>query len=105
MKSVDSIASTRSRSTTVAFTPRASVVPVARARERDLGVVREKRRDEIGRRHDDAVLRTDDRVIAILAVDRETAVAALEPANRAFVAEIPAPIPLQEISADGAHRA
>ena len=77
----------------------------ARAREGDLGVVREKRGDEIRRRHDDAVLRTDDRVIPILAVDRETAVAALEPANRALVAEIPAPVALQEIPADGAHRA
>src|SRR5213082_201276 len=76
-----------------------------RAGERDLRVVGEERGHEIGRRHDHALLCTDDRVVAILTVDGEAAAAALEPADRALVAEIPAPIPLQQVPADGAHRA
>ena len=77
----------------------------ARAGERDLGVVRDERRDEVRWRDHDALLCADDRVIAVLAVDRETACPALEPARRALVAEVPTPIALQQVPADRAHRA
>src|SRR4029077_13325736 len=69
---------------------------------RDRGVVRDEGGHQIGRRYAHALLRADDRVVAILTVDRETAVAALEPADRSLVAEIPAPVALQEGPAERA---
>src|SRR5207247_3564664 len=77
----------------------------ARAGERDLSVIRDERRHKVRRRDHHALLSTDDRVIAVLAIDGEAAGPTLEPARRAFVAEVPAPIALQQVSADRAHRA
>src|SRR2546430_322187 len=70
------------------------VPPAPRAREGDLGVIGDERRDEIRGRDHHAFARADDRVVAILAIDREAAGPALEPARRALVTEVPAAVPL-----------
>src|SRR5581483_9190908 len=72
-------------------------------RDLDLRVAGDERGREVGRRHHPALVRADDRVVAVLAVDGEAAVAALEPARHALVAEVPAAVPLQQVAADRAH--
>src|SRR5712692_4367779 len=76
-----------------------------RAHEGDLGVVRDERRHEVGWGDRDAVLCAEDRVQPVLALHREAFRSALEPAHRRLVAEVPAPVPLQQVAADGPHRA
>jgi len=48
-------------------------------------------------------MRADDRVVAVLAIDGEAALPALEPALHALIAEVPAAIALQEVAADRSH--
>src|SRR5207244_2077261 len=77
----------------------------ARARQRDLRVVRDQRRYQIRGRDHRAFACADDRVVAVLTIDREAPRATFEPAHRPLVAEVPAAVALQQVSADRAHRA
>jgi hypothetical protein len=79
--------------------------PPARALEQHRRVVGDERRGEVRGSDGDALLRAEDRVAPAVPVHGEAADAALQPAGVGLVAEVRAAVALQEVPADGPHRA